>query len=275
MSFILQLYLEKLKANSEDTFLFRRLYHNPKSVLGTNEFIDELIDYPNLIMNSDLMNFLTLAIEDKDFISKLDLALHKKLCDILNESVKIKINYLLTEEISPKVKKIFKSESFEERIKNFSIEKAATLSHDIKFQIKTMYDIIEMRKLNKVETLDTIEHDNYDKDPFLEKSLITYAEINNKIFYSLVCENKFLEIIEKLFSQNKIKNYVLDNVIEILEFSINVKTYSIKNAKAYRDKLDEETLKTFSLEKANSLLYKLRSLKHNKCHLKLIPNKTK
>ena len=89
-------FFEMIKS-TDQAFLFFRLYHNPNSVLGNKQDMDEaeqeyfeLHDFCSLILNNNLIIFLELALLDEKFRDKLDLQLYRKLHFFLWDSIEFR-----------------------------------------------------------------------------------------------------------------------------------------------------------------------------------------
>lgn len=158
--------------------------------------------------------------------------------------------------------KIYNYDYPKEQIFNYDVQYAKTVRQKLLFNAEILYERGQNRKNEKDLKLKIIENDDYNNQPFLERALISPTfGVDYDVFDSLVCENRFIEVVKKLISQNKLKGFVLDNVIEILSFSIGVKNFSINNCIEWQNRLGKNIVNQYNINEAQKMLSELVKLK--------------
>ena len=298
--------------DSEDYFLFLRLYHNPSNVLGNKQDMDEaeeeyykLLDYCRLMMNNNLTKFTELALRDKEFSKKADLQTWRKLNFFLYDSIDFKKYYhmlddpllmplfkkkitvneyleksdkdnlkiaLMTKyEIYKKYYKLFKYKYPQEQVDNYDEKKAK----EIRDWVVLRGDVIKEHTIKKQEdkemALKWIERDDYSKgkkynNTYLyrynvlsnyEDPYTFYPEISFKTVDEIVCENRFLDIIEKKLDQDALFGVPLDNALEVILFGIRIKKFQADNLDVLIDRLGVDLIKQFDYHRAEELASRL------------------
>lgn len=285
--------LKKLeKENLKDYWLFYQFYFSPSQILNSqNEEIDEKETIPNsmkeLLKNPYFLSFLTTCMNDPKFLSKLTKELIIILKDLSFDLIIFKQDYIadLEEEelIAICNNEAFINEYYRQKytvIELFRIVKhykKYKTFYDLKLQPKDLneslliklsnslnvfefyYDIHLKPFAKKEGILDLIRFNNYDipSTCYLE----THDGHDQESFLTLVCEQEFLNIIEEILLTKDLSQTIMNNILEILEISINfktLKTFSYENFMAHYSNLEKEKIKKFNLQKAIYLKKKIQ-----------------
>jgi hypothetical protein len=87
----------------------------------------------------------------------------------------------------------------------------------------------------------------------------------------LVCENRFLNVVQRLLEEKELEEEIIDNIISIIHLGIQIKTRVVYKIDFYYERMDVEAIKSFDLIKARSLISVLTELKYkSKNDFKLI-----
>ena len=314
MSEELKKFFDRIK-DDEDLFLFWRLYHNPSSVLGDKQDVDEaeeeynnLFDYCRLMMNNELTEFVRLALHDDDFSKRVDIQVWRKLNFFLYDSVDFKKNYHLLDDedleklfkaeitvveylnrkglphikgtvlelisefnIYKKYMRLFEYRYSKEQVENYSSEESASVRDMVNLRIKVIFEKTIQKQLFKDFLLKRIEEDDYSENGNIQDMYLywhrlksdviepysLYPGLSFEILDNLVCENRFLSIIEQKIEQGQIAMMPLDNVIEIIVMGVRIKKYQEPDIDFFRVRLGEDLIKRFDLKRAESLISKL------------------
>lgn len=323
MSEAIKVFFEKIN-NNEHLLLFRRLYFNPNSVLGSKQDMDEaeeeynnLFDYCRLMMNKELIEFIKVLLNDEKFCNKADLQIWRKLSFFLYDSIEFKEFYnildddlesLFKEEITvieyvnrkgfphinasvlgiidkyklyKKYLRLIEYKYSPEIIGDYSEKEAENVRCLVNWKIAAIKEKTIDKQIKKEIVLHSVENDDYSEHENNNNFLSVYLLKSNfvepyslfpgicfKTFDSLVCENRFLTILEKKLEENKISGIALENAIEIISMGIKIKRFQEPDATFFRKRLGEELVKEFDTEKAEEILAKI-SLYKRKNLLKL------
>ena len=229
---------EKIKAYLEknkkiNNYIFWKFYINPELFFKetTKRYIYNEIDSENIYLNEDFCEFLKQCLNDIDFIKKLDdqtldniryeLIISKEIVEatILDDIYKINLkketlskcylNYLIT------------NLSFQRdylSLVDYLIKKITLLEEE--YCEKNILPKLEKENIFKV-----ILKDNYKN---ISNCFLTTRHGNDSISIKyLVCDNDFLELINNYLLDYNLPNNIIDNIIKILNKSINFKIINI------------------------------------------------
>lgn len=332
MSEELKAFFEKIK-DSGDLFLFLRLYHNPSSVLGDKQDMDEakeeynnLHNYCDLMLNNNLTEFIELALKDDEFRKKADFQTWIKLSFFLYDSADFKkYHYIQYDEdliklfkgemtvfefldkkglpringsvmglmgrynIYKKFTRLFEHNYSKEQVESFDENKSSSVRSWVNFRMEVIKEKAIDKQRDKETALNWIQEDDYSdngdidnmylyryvlKSDFIEpyslRPGICFTALDN-----LVCENRFLDIMQQILEQGVIKGIPLDNAIEIINMGIQIKSFKEPDADFFRKRLGNDLVKEFDIKKAKTLLSELRLYKRRNerqlSKFKLIP----
>ena len=106
-----------------------------------------------------------------------------------------------------------------------------------------------------------IDDDDYsDGSDFDNTYLYRYQLLRNssyRAFDDLVCENRFLDIIEHKLDEGKIDGIPLDNALSIIIMGINIKKGNINNLELLVERLGIDLVRNFDLHHAEGLVSKI------------------
>ena len=89
-----------------------------------------------------------------------------------------------------------------------------------------------------------------------------------EVFEALVCENKFLDIIESKMQEYELDPAAIQNALQVISVGINIKTGVISNSNTLKGKLGEERVNKFDLKHAKELNNRLLTLQHKQSQKK-------
>lgn len=223
-------------------FLFKKFYISPKKVLTktendvkNNDFYDENIlkNY----RNTEFMDLLSIVLYDNDFLCKLNYYNLKSL-EIFVDDYNKKCN-----------------NKYADVMRLIGINARIKYNSEIK-----IYDLKE-KVLNEIK-------ENKDN-----QSVTLYLNYYNsdKVVDSLICDNKFLDLLESDILNRDLNEFTITNIIEMLLLSIRIKTNSPETLdEIYIRKrlMKREYYYEFDIQKAKELVFKLenklKEIKHNR-----------
>lgn len=233
-------FFKKLKLKDEyKYFLLKKFYIKPKSVFNkTKEDIDKNDYYDKDLLenyiNFEFINLLNIILYDDDFLEKIDYYSLKSLNVFIND---FKNKYMNDSSIC---------DLFDEVIRSLNINIRIKYKKEIK-----VYDL-------KDEVFDTILNDRYDN---YSAFLYFHRYDTDKVIDTLVCDNRFLDILENNILAKELDEYTISNIINILLSSIRIKTNNPEsiNESFTRDKLIKRNYyKLYDVERAKELVYRLK-----------------
>ncbi len=273
-----------------------------------------LYDYYRLMMNNNLTEFIDLIRCDDNFLGKDDIQTWRKLGFFLYDSIDFKKYYYMLDdpdvllalndkipiqeyikrkkesnshpkfplfemyEAYKKYEKLFKHNYPREQIDNYDEKQAA----HVRWYVKLRLSIIKAKTIDKEENkriaLKWIEDDDYsDGSDFDNAYLYRYQLLKNssyRAFDDLVCENRFLDIIEHKLDEGKIDGVPLDNALDIIIMGINIKKGNINNLELLVERLGIDLIRDFDWHRAEELvsritLYRIQKRKHQGVILQL------
>lgn len=321
MTLELKKFFEKIK-NSEDSFLFLRLYHNPSSVLGSKQDMDEaeeeyytLHNYFDLMLNNNLTEFIDLVLRDEEFGEKANIQIWRKfnffICDsinfiryhhfkydedlmrVLKNEITIKefldkkqfsnideaiMEIIIKSDIYLKYIKLFEYDYSKEQIESYDVRKSLNVRNRINLRMLDIKERTIDRQRSKEVALEWILEDDYSEksdydNMYLYRHVLKndFYDPQNSIpgicatsFYDLVCENRFLDVMEQILKQGMIEGIPLDNAIEIINMGIQIKECQEPDAEFLAKTLGVDLVKEFDIKKAKNLLSQLFLYKRKK-----------
>lgn len=314
----LKTFFEKIR-NDQDLLLFWRLYHNPSSVLGNKQDMDEaeeeynnLIDYCQLMMNNNLTEFVGIILGDEDFSKRADIQIWRKLNFFLYDSVDFKKYYhllddtdlmrLFKEEITvfdyldkkglphingavmgvaskyniyKKYIRLYEHKYPIEQVEGYSERESSNVRSMVNLKITVIKERTIDKQHHKDIALKWVEEDDYSENSDCDNMyLYRYKLISDFVepyslfpgicfeaLDNLVCENRFLDIIEQKLEQGKIMGIPLENAMEIITMGIRIKKYQEPDTNFFRIRLGDDLVKGFDLKRAEDLISKLTLFK--------------
>lgn len=262
-------FLNNIKLDDEELyFLLYRFYKNPN-------VINESIFKKRFFMNNDFIDFLYSCVFEEEFIDNLDLDTAYELKEYVKDSLeykKIFLKKIMSLKDNSEYKRIIKkmdliNEFSKNKLKRFDDDKASMLIDELDFHM--VYSIVPEKSYVKESIINEIINDDYSiiKDCLLFERLFYLPDkdcYDGELFEALLCENKFLSVVEQLMNQNKLYNKkIIDNIISIISTGISIKRKEISDYNAFEEILGEELILSFDIEKASSIISKLTLLKNN------------
>lgn len=230
----LELFLKKIKTeNSSNYFLIMKFYKMPNTLLySTKEEINSGIYYNkdtfnNYSKNKDFLIFL--KIYDFSNYNYYELVSLKKLLQ------NIKIENELVEELKSKTNIYLRNKYYNE----------------------IMPELLKEEILIRAQT----EEITSEKFPFTNT---IYP--NSAITKSLLCDNRFLDIVEKRFLKEELSDRMIEDIIYILSFSIRIKTngYVAIRELGVKECIDNKLKVSFDEIRAKELIKKLSNKNESK-----------
>lgn len=228
-------FIKKLEnEHKEYYFVYYRFYMEPNTIFdkcndSKNDSYSKLDEFKYFFINHDFIDLLDILKYDSNFISKLDDKAFNSILGILYDSIYYFKNVLNSKQsfngIIGIILKKKASQAKNADIKYFNYDKAVTVYNEYSIMGNDYYSAITAYKVTKEKTLIRIEQDNYNMFPYLETNLLYTDDglMNILVINSLVCENRFIDIIEKLLPKIEFSKKSVKNIIDILSYSIRVK----------------------------------------------------
>ena len=312
MSDELKEFFKEIK-DSEDYFLFWRLYHDPGSILGTKQDMEEaeeeynnLYYYCKLMMNNNLTKFIRLVLRDGNFVARNDVQTWRKLNFFLYDSADFKKYYDMLDdhdvvlalndkmpvreylrriksrdedkrpkmplfdmyEASKKYKRLFDYNYPREQIENYDEKLSKEARWYVQLRLEVLKETVIDREENKRLALKWIEEDDYSEGSDLDNTYLNRYRLS--LFYSrrvledLVCENRFLDIIEYKIDEGTIYGAPLENALNIILTGIYIKKREVEDFEYFQKRLGEKIIREFDLNKAEALVSKITLYKIKK-----------
>ncbi len=291
-------FLQDLKDHGDYEFIFHSFYQNPSSmlchlrVLTYKEFL-RAPEFKIFFLSNLLLEFLYSALADYEFIAKLDEKSVADLSCFIGESSEFVSEY---EELKRRCGYFIKTKSlnnaFLDEASNCSgsffyfvyLEwKRKRISNDIFKNAEAFDTCLAEQVINLLNELNSkLAFSKYYKGQLKEalRKIIEEDYLSSKEYYlagpndedlddeewfcQFVCNNEFVEVIEKLFLDDKLTGLALGNAIDIIARGVAIKTLSVPITILERKLLGEERIAAFNLERAKILLSKLASLEIHK-----------
>lgn len=245
-------YLSQIEKKQTNIYFFLcRLYYMPSLILCQND--DQQLIKKNL---EAILLFLKLCIKDKKFIEKLTPETIKKIELLLFDIEEIwkemkpynnyKKEYLRKKELKTIVKAINEQKKYI-LLLNELIKELTKINEE-----NCIKNILP--QLEKQDIFQTILQDNYE-----EPTKCFLYERHGKDIKSmkyLICDNEFLELINNHLLSYNLPKIIIENIIEIIETSIEIKTY--KSNYRYINSVDSKKIRSFSYKEAIQLEKKLQ-----------------
>lgn len=275
------------KENQYEFFLLQKFYYQPETILtkGKKEFLKK--DYYDIdliykyMFNNNFLKFLELILDDEDFINRLDYYMFESLHIMLSKTeefitmhkTKENTNSLLLKLVKSRIidRKMYNDENIREKIKNYDMNLSKKMSKTMKIYSRIKYSSYITPKKDKKEVLEIVKNDNY--EDYFNTFLYVNSYNSEKVIRGLYCENKFLQIIESKLLELHLDENIIENIIHILINSINIKTKNFNNMSDKRifDRIDQNCIKNFNIEKAEELITLLdEKIKQQKKERKVI-----
>lgn len=253
-----------------------------------------LFYYYDLMMNNNLLDFIITTYYDNDFRdrTKDNIQIWRKLNFFVYDSLEFKKYHFIKDDQElidvlesripikeylnkhkPKYalmtlyeyytnnKRLFEHNYDSSYIEQYDEKKAKEARSNLYSVLTVMREKL-YKKDHKEVVLRWIQEDNYETESDSENAYLYTHFINNpaldsSVLDNLVCENRFLDIIEEQLENKKLKDIALDNAISIIRMGIDVKSYQAVEWDLYQNRIGLEVVKSFDINHANQLLYKL------------------
>lgn len=179
--------------------------------------------------------------------------------------------------IYKKYVRLFEHNYSKEEVENYDESKASNVRGWVNLRIEDIKKRTIYKQRRKETILGWILEDDYSENADYDNMYLyryqlksDYAELYTLFpglcftsFDDLVCENRFLDVMQQLLEQGIINGIPLDNAIEIINMGIRVKSYKEPNANFFRKRLGDKLVKEFDIKRAETLiseltLYKIR-----------------
>ena len=297
----------------ENAFLLLRFYKNPTDILGnennpTPEQYQNIVDYDKLFLNNDFISLVEHGLKDEKFMGKVSIQILRKINFFCFDGVECKKEYIpdvqnKDDEALGKFKAA-KSKAFdicrkalvevavlgrdlkyskddEKPVNKFDKEAAYSLRIKLSNEIDDLYQLTEGRAREKEHILSLVEEQYYkegeDNDLYLEMySIHAGIEYDRDFVTSLVLENRFTDIVNKLLEADGLSKLMICNIIMILTLGIRIKKHQLSDFEFYLCNLfSKEEIQSFDINKAEQTI-SLLQMKQQKAGtpvvLKLVQN---
>lgn len=295
-------FLHELSKTESYSLLFLSFYKNPdyffdsKSKYSNDEYLNSE-EYMTLFLNQDFIKLLKMCVLDEDFLKRIKSETCVNISHFLDYMCKLKrkySNYIFGNKTLPVEDYFSKSPDFEKYkilLKRFSEYEIMDLDEEdlklLKIKIyKISYDIdSKIEEYEKYKDLKKRIYNFFDRKGLnglcVEFNKKTYLiclfddgiSAEPEFITSLLCENKFLELVEKFLDEpNNYDNGLLQKIYKIIETGIEIKSKMIDCSDFYMSyiekHLDNDTIKSFDLTRAKKILSEITILLYKKPPLK-------
>ena len=177
--------------------------------------------------------------------------------------------------IYKKYKRLYKHHFPEEQVDGYDVKQSKNALACVNSRLDVIKEQTIGRQQEKNSILSWVENDNYSEGSNLNNTFLyryrllddfadpysLYPGLCFQTFENLVCENRFLDIIERKLEQDAISGIPLDNAQEILGMGINIKKGLIDDWHSLAGRLGEDLVKAFDVKRAEALVSKIALLK--------------
>lgn len=267
-------FFNKLKfENLYRYFLMNKFYYNYKEILYKKDDTYDIEIVKKYMFNNDFLELILIIFEEEDEILEDfdydDLSLLKS---IIEDAYEITRNEIENEHTYKDILKHFKyrvkySELFKnqkEEIENYDLDMSYDCIRLLEEEINIRYDHNVKPFKSVEEIINKVKNDNPLSDTYI---LNTYDYESTVILFSLVCNNNFLDIIEYILLEKNMKVKTINNIINILNTSINLYFNNIDSTFERYAIESLDNIKDFNVAKAkeliNKLTFKKKSIKKN------------
>ena len=223
-----ELFLKKIKKeNPKDYFLIMKFYKKPNSLLySTKEDVKDGIYY-----NEDMFNNYFKNINFFEFLRIFDFS-------TLNYYELVSLTRLL------------KNVRIEDELLISELKLKTNIYLENKYYNEIVPDLLKEEILIRAQT-EAITSKNF---PF-----INVIVPNSIITKSLICDNRFLDIVENRLLNEKLNNRMIKDIVYILSFSIRIATdgYVAGRELDVKESVDNKLKSSFNIVKAKELMQKL------------------
>lgn len=247
-----------------------------------NFFLYDSADFKNYHQFQYDEDLIKLFTDKMTIIEYLD----KKEFPHINGSV---IGLISRYDIYKKYTRLFEYNYSKEQVESFDENEASNVRSWVNLRIDVIKEKTIDKQRKKEIALKWIQEDDYSCSNYDNVYLYRYVLKSNfcepdSLFPglcftsldNLVCENRFLDIMQQLLEQGIIKGIPLDNAIEIINMGIQIKSFKEPNADFFIKRLGKDLVKEFDIKKAQQLLSELILYKRkneNTLSMILIKNK--
>lgn len=252
-----------LADNKKYEFVFKKIYYHPEILKAFLRYDREqyykLPIYYYLLLNNHFLEFLYNAIEyEEDFLCRLDIEILMVLENILlnDETIRgeyfeicnnfdgsLQMSYMFFK-IATNFLRVF-NKPLDNKSRYYNWHFSDSVSIQIAEQ-QGRFSAAGERKEHLFEALEQIKADGYLRDP---------SDIHT--FYTLVCNNDFVELIEGMLNKRQLKPSLIEAAENIISSGIEIKTLIGKGVKYQQKLIGEEEVRAFDLKAAGQLLTKL------------------
>ena len=249
-----------------------------------------LYNYFDLMLNNNYSKFISAVCYDVDFKNRCEnndqiwrklhfflwdsidfkkyycICLDKDLVDVLEN--RMPVNNYLKEKIPPfpileaydawgKYKKLFENNYSIEKVESYDLKSANKARADINFVIQCIMEKISKRNENELILSRIAQEDcsiMANEESFLFRYSLNTTGLDTKVLDSLVCENRFLRIINQKLANGCIGGLSLRHALQIITTSIEVKRHLVDDYSLYEGRLGQKKIQEFDLEFAEMLV---------------------
>ena len=223
-----ELFLKKIrKENPKDYFLIMKFYKKPNSLLySTKEEVKDGIYY-----NEDMFNNYFKNINFFEFLRIFDFST---------------LNYYELVSLTRLLKNV--------RIEDELLISELKLKTNIYLKNKYYNEIVPGLLKEEILIRAQTEAITSEKFPF-----INVIVPNSAVTKSLLCDNRFLDIVENRLLNEKLNNRMIEDIVYILSFSIRIATngYVAVRELDVKESIDNKLKSSFNIVKAKELIKKL------------------
>lgn len=257
-------FFNKLKSeNLCRYFLMNKFYYNYKDILYKKEDTYDVEIVKKYMFNNDFLELILIIFETEDeILEDFDYDDLNLLKSIIEDAYEITRNEIENEHTYKDILKHFKyrvkySELFKnqkEEIENYDLDLSYDCIRLLEEEINIRYDHNVKPFKSAEEVINKVKNDNPLSDTYI---LNIYDYESTVILFSLVCNNYFLDIIEYILIEKNMKVKTINNIINILNTSINLYFNNIDSTFERYAIESLDNIKDFNVAKAKELINKL------------------
>lgn len=251
-----------------------RFYYNP------DHYFDKLL-YPTdynkyeMFVTNDMIAFLNCILYDKEFVKRLSLLIINNLRFLISN--KIDHRYISSSLLNP---------SDDNKVKHFDRSTGILVHNRLGYIYQDLYNETVANQIIKQSFLERISNEKYDRNISMDEyTLEEYSVLielrdfgyDEDYVRSVVLENQFIDIINKLLDENGLNKDMMVGAMEVLDLSIRIKEHRLQLFELHLINLfDKETIAKFNSKAAKETISRLtktktKVLKEEKYHgLKLV-----
>jgi hypothetical protein len=181
-------------------------------------------------------------------------------------------------DIYKKFIRLFEHNYSKEQVESYDENRASSLRSWVNLRIEAIKERTIDKEDDKKSALKRILEEDYSKNIDYDNMYLyryqlksdfivpytTFPGICFTALDDLVCENRFLDVMQQLLEQGQINGIPLDNAIQIINMGVEIKSYKEPDAIFFRKRLGDDLVKEFDIKRAETLISELTLYKIKK-----------